>query len=187
MIRLLEYKFRAVVAFWDKQRMVMLIKCLALSGAMLASVLVFKHYYLIGVNVYYETDLSCDSARLFLMENRQVNSVAYDDYLIFNKSPVEGLFKEERMFIKTVVGLPGDRVELMDNATLINGRLVADRSLSAKLRKIGLGEEYYSSKTFTIPEGHYFVLGKNLDYSFDSRYWGLVKHDDIVGRVVFSI
>ena len=125
--------------------------------------------------------------------------------------------KDGTRLVKRVIGLPGDTVELRNEQLVINGQPVeyasADSKLSAQLpeaeraRGIFATEELPPAcphavmalngvpamRTFApvqIPEGRYFMMGDNRDDSFDSRYFGTVPRDKIVGRataVVLSI
>lgn len=78
-------------------------------------------------------------------------------------------------FIKRVIGLPGDTVEILQGAIYVNG--------------IKLNEPYikrsftYSLEKTTIPKDSYFVLGDNRDVSNDSHRWGPLSRDNIIGKV----
>lgn len=108
-------------------------------------------------------------------------------------------------FIKRVVGLPGDTIEYRDKKVYINGELVpqskassfvgqrsaamhsgslvAEESLAETPHSILLTPRI-SSQTYQgkVPAGNYFVLGDNRDNSRDSRYWGFVPDENLVGR-----
>lgn len=111
-------------------------------------------------------------------------------------------------YIKRVVGLPGDQIEYKDKQLIINGEVIAriaapDDVLEHTARgaaTIGhfeetLGEINHSILTdsnkpstnmrFSVPDGHYFVMGDNRDYSNDSRYWGFVPEENIIGKAFF--
>jgi len=87
------------------------------------------------------------------------------------------------VFIKRIIGLPADMVEVRDNLVLINGAPLDEpyaRFLSGASTRDSWGPQI-------VPAASYFVLGDNRDVSSDSRAWGFVPHEDLIGRtaVVF--
>lgn len=109
---------------------------------------------------------------------------------------------QDEYFIKRVVGIPGDRVRYQDKTLYINGERqnqafvsqippVNPRYLQYR-EKLGEIEHMIQRNPFrdtrveewVVPEGHYFMMGDNRDQSSDSRYWGLVSEENIVGRAV---
>ncbi len=92
-----------------------------------------------------------------------------------------------RLLVKRVVGLPGDKIEILDPEILING-------MEMKLGDPEHPIEYHhrdkrdailtgGKETYVVPDGRYFVLGDNSANSFDSRHFGSIPRDAIYGRV----
>ncbi len=85
-------------------------------------------------------------------------------------------------FIKRIIGLPGETIEIKENKVTItkDGKLQTldeDSYLSDNVNTLG-------DLKITLKEDEFFVLGDNRDFSFDSRRFGVVPHDKIIGRVV---
>jgi signal peptidase I len=82
-------------------------------------------------------------------------------------------------FVKRVVGLPGDRVELRGGELVVNGRVVQEPYLPASFR------DDDSHAPIEVRKGYYYVLGDHRRSSNDSRSWGEVPEKYIYGRAVF--
>lgn len=94
--------------------------------------------------------------------------------LVVTRSPRNG---SEDLF-KRVIGLPGETVQITpDNRVLINGLQLDETYLPA-----GAQSNRYGVKETVLGAGEYFVMGDNRSNSQDSRAWGAVKTDDLVGR-----
>lgn len=96
---------------------------------------------------------------------------------------------ESQLFIKRVIGMPGDTVEFRDGDVFVNG---SDIPLSDEFCSVQDLTELDMNRTaltnpFTVPEDCYFVLGDNRLNSRDSRYWQnpFVQRDKILGEAVF--
>jgi signal peptidase I len=134
-------------------------------------------------------------------------TIKRDDVVVF-KWPID----PHQHFVKRVVGLPGDRVHLANGKVFINGVPAAESfaiykqasadpyrdnfpttrylNASADARWLQEFPQLMRGGDLLVPEDHYFVLGDNRNESSDSRYWGFVPRENVVGRpllIYFSV
>jgi signal peptidase I len=86
----------------------------------------------------------------------------------------------EKSYVKRIIGLPGETVEMRNGVVYINNEAMREDYLDTEHNQT-LG----NLKKETVPEHHYFVLGDNRDNSSDSRIWGPVPEKYIYGKVFF--
>ncbi|MCT2534503.1 signal peptidase I [Aquibacillus koreensis] len=99
----------------------------------------------------------------------------------------------EKDYIKRVIGLPGETVEVKDDTLFINGEKVEEKFLEEKKKELANNQVYTFDFTLedipgaslTIPDDHILVLGDNRTNSTDSRLLGLISYDQLVGKTSF--
>lgn len=98
------------------------------------------------------------------------------DIVVF--SPTEKLQEQHfrDAFIKRVIGLPGEKIEVKGGRVFVNDQPLRENYVNESAQ--------YQYGPVTVPEGQYLVLGDNRNNSYDSHYWGFVPRDKIIGRAV---
>src|SRR5262244_3861351 len=150
------------------------------TGSMENNLLIGDHL-LVNKFVFGPTPLAIGRAVL------PVRPIRRGDVIVF-KYPEE----PDRDFIKRVIGLPGEKVELKDKKVYINVKAL-DEPYVHFLQPPGQSSEFHEVTSFdvrerygpvTVPTDHYFVMGDNRDNSQDSRYWGFLPRENVKGKAL---
>ena len=130
------------------------------------------------------------------------------DVIVF-KYPKDKSFN----YIKRVIGLPGDKIEIRNKVVYVNGQEIKATEMDGKKylddmddKFLGYNLRFFQTKTGeashtiqhdtdqyykvdydsrVVPKGHFFVMGDNRDFSYDSRFWGFVPRQNIKGEAMF--
>lgn len=108
----------------------------------------------------------------------RISKLEHGDLVVFHP-PIPG--QEDERFVKRLIGLPGDMIEVKDGSLYRNGEKVEEPYFSGRMN--------YSYGPVTVPEENYFFLGDNRNDSYDSHAWPtpFVKKEKLVGKVLVDI
>jgi signal peptidase I len=122
-----------------------------------------------------EPTLRVGDVVLVSQQSPQLADLEHGDLVTF-ASP-----EDDRRTVKRVIGLPGDSLVIKDSVLYVNDRVVDEPYVDHA------AIDAYYSRTYTVPAGKVFLLGDNRGNSVDSRDYGPVAADDLLGRVVVRL
>jgi signal peptidase I len=161
------WSFRALLRGWARDLFV---------AAGLAAVIIVFLYQPVKVEGTSMSPLLVDQERIF------INKFVYRFGAVERGDVVVFWYPRDRTksFIKRVVGLPGEQVEIRRGRVFVNGEALEETYLVTP----GSDASYHGP--VQVPEGHYFVLGDHRSSSNDSRLFGPVSESLIYGKAVFA-
>lgn len=152
------------------------VKILALSVAMTAGAIIFMDRYRIGMDPQEE---KCIPGITFYLIDRKDQELERGKTFVFRARGLEPVFRDGTQMVKFLTAMPEDIVEISeDQIVRVNGEPMGKGLSQAK--RLGLSEEKFVGSG-KIPADSYWFMGTS-ELSFDSRYWGTVKKEQIIGR-----
>jgi len=150
--------------------------------------LILQQFYISGPSM--ETTMFQDNRVLVNKLSYRLHDIHRGDVVVFDRVTVDGEVVQHDDLIKRVIGLSGETISIKDCQVFIDGKLLpepylndydlAQSSLDDRCR-VPLMEETL------IPENHLFVMGDNRPQSFDSRMFGSIEQNLVVGRAFVTI
>lgn len=102
------------------------------------------------------------------------------DIIVF-KSPTD----ENKDFIKRVIAVAGDTVRVEESKVYVNNELLDESEYLSDTVQTPNGPFLEAGRTVTVPEGNFFVMGDNRPHSSDSREWGFLPREEVIGKSFF--
>jgi signal peptidase I len=144
----------------------------AIGGAVVIVVFFYQPVKVEGTSMLPEL---VDQERIFVNKFLyRIDSIERGDIVVF-WYPLD----RSKSYIKRVIGVPGDVIEVREGSVLVNGEPLDEVYVPSDFM------DWRSYPALTIDDGHYYVLGDHRNQSNDSRMWGLVPRDNIYGKAVF--
>jgi len=144
---------------------------LTLVTYLLVRTFLFETYRVVGQSM--EPTLVQDQRLIVSKLSYRLHEPQRGDIIVF-RDPQDS----DRNLIKRIIGLPGEVLEIRDGLVYVNGQQIEGQYLKAFSGQ--------SEPQTAIPDGCYFVMGDNRNNSSDSRSWGVLVADRIVGKAAFT-
>jgi signal peptidase I len=154
----------------------------ALSIFIIVYLFLFQPHQVKGNSMHTALSDSFDNGEYILTNkvNYRFNKPQRGDVIVF-KAP----HNEDYDYIKRIIGLPGETVKILNGRVYINGLPFDESEYLPSSTLTSAGKFLKEGEEVAIPADKYFVLGDNRSHSSDSRDWGFVNQDNIVGKAWF--
>jgi signal peptidase I len=160
----------------------------AVVAAIGVRVLVLQQFFIAGPSM--ETTMVSDERVLVNKLSYRLHDVNRGDVVVFDRVTTNGGVVQHDDLIKRVIGLAGERIEVRDCVVYIDGQQLVEPYLDTAHLARPDPQSRCSVTSLApqiVPDGHVFVMGDNRAASFDSRMFGPVREDLIVGRAFVVI
>lgn len=156
-----------------------LVESAVIAGAIFVAIyyFLFRPFQVSGNSMfptYKDGEYTLTTVKLLL----NTSSLKRGDVIVF-ESPTN----QERDFIKRIIGLPGDQISIINGFIYVNNKKLDESAYLAPNVTSGI-IRFTTDQTITVPLNNFFVLGDNRPGSSDSREWGFVSKDKIIGKTV---
>jgi signal peptidase I len=173
-----------VSARWMRE--VLLVVVIALGVALLLRFFVVQTFFIPSGSM--EPTLNIGDRILVNKLSYEYGSVHRGDIVVFSRPPTENCGGTQvNDLVKRVIGLPGNTISLSHGYVLINGKRLNETWLPSSVQGVTVpgppGTPYNLARPYVVPPGDYYMMGDNRTESCDSRYWGPIAGNLIVGKV----
>jgi len=151
---------------------------IAAAAFLLIYIFLFRPFEVNGESMYpnfYDKEYVLTNLIVLRFENPKLG-----DVIVFKAPP-----EPDKDYIKRIIGVPDDTIEVKDGQVYRNGKLLDQSKYLKPTVKSYSGDFLKEGDTITVPKNEYFVMGDNRPYSSDSREWGFVTRDEIIGESLF--
>lgn len=173
---------------WQLIREWVTVLVVALVIAITVRSLILQQFYISGPSM--ETTMYQDNRVLVNKLSYRLHDIHRGDVVVFDRVTVDGEVVQHDDLIKRVIGLSGETISIKDCQVFIEGRLLAEPYLNDyDLAQSSLDDRCRMPvmEATLIPENHLFVMGDNRPQSFDSRMFGSIEQNLVVGRAFVII
>jgi signal peptidase I len=161
----------------------LLVVVVALTAAMVVRVFVLQQFYISGPSM--ETTLQENNRVLVNKLSYRFSDVSRGDVVVFDRITTNGGIVEHDDLIKRVIGIANDSVQIKDCKVLVNDVEINEPYLDKDVEAVidsAARCRVVNMPAMTVPKGQLFVMGDNRSESFDSRSFGTIPANLVVGR-----
>lgn len=153
-----------------------LVETLVIAGAVFVVIyaFLFRPFQVNGKSMYPTYDTG--EYVLTNLITLRLSSLKRGDVIVFKAPP-----NQEKDYIKRVIGIPGDSIMIKNEGVYVNDQKLEEPYLASDVRTYG-GSFLADGQKITVPADNYFVMGDNRTQSSDSREWGYVPKEKLIGK-----